>query len=315
MTIGGCGVCTGRGSDWMPANGDEAPLIGRLRRRPQRQHRLQVLDGARALVLEGYAERVELRLQVADAEAEDQPPAGHHVDARQLLGEHERIALRQDDDAGAEAQALACARRPRSAPPRDRGTASPAASATAAPADPAGRRARPSTPIRSRPPRPPARSAPPSGRWRTAPTLMPNSPNRIEATNHRCSPPMNTAPRTGSAALDRRLVLTARRPATNAAQRDVRRLTPGALSRLIAVRDTLCRAQRRRADGRSHHARPDLQHRRPRRLRRHDRGRPLRRTHRRVRRDHLVDARSLLGSDRSRRTSTSTSRSTCASRR
>jgi formamidopyrimidine-DNA glycosylase len=48
------------------AEGDEAPGIGRPRRGPQRQHRLQVLHGARPLVREGHAEGGELRLHGAD---------------------------------------------------------------------------------------------------------------------------------------------------------------------------------------------------------------------------------------------------------
>src|SRR5204863_10905 len=76
------------------------------RRAPDGTHGLEILDGAGALVIERNAERVELRLQVPDAEAEDESSAGDHVDARQFLGEHQRIALRPDDDRGAEAAPL-----------------------------------------------------------------------------------------------------------------------------------------------------------------------------------------------------------------
>src|SRR2546428_352621 len=63
----------------------------------------RVGDGA--ALLERGAERAELRLQIADADAEDQPAVREPVEAGQLLGQHERVALRQDDDAGAETHA------------------------------------------------------------------------------------------------------------------------------------------------------------------------------------------------------------------
>ena len=76
------------------------------------------LDRARALVVERRADRVELGLQITGADAEDEPPFRHHVDARQLLREHGRVPLRQDDDAGAEPDGVGDGGDPRE---RDRG--------------------------------------------------------------------------------------------------------------------------------------------------------------------------------------------------
>src|SRR6202050_81437 len=48
----------------------------RLGHRPQRDHRLQIFFGARSLVIERRADRLELRFQIADADPENQPPIG-----------------------------------------------------------------------------------------------------------------------------------------------------------------------------------------------------------------------------------------------
>ena len=52
----------------------------------------------------GHAEGVELLLQPADADAELDPPARQVVEGGQLLGQHDRVALREDEDAGGEAE-------------------------------------------------------------------------------------------------------------------------------------------------------------------------------------------------------------------
>ena len=74
--------------------GDEAPLVGGLRLAPDGAHGREVFVGDGAAVLERRAEGSELRLEIADADAEGQPAARQHVETRQLLGEHERVALR-----------------------------------------------------------------------------------------------------------------------------------------------------------------------------------------------------------------------------
>src|SRR5437870_12496934 len=88
------------------AKREESTVILRLVLRPDREHRLEVLDRALPLVSERDAERVELGLQEPDPEAEDEAPAGDDVDARELLRQDQWIALRQDDDPGTELQAL-----------------------------------------------------------------------------------------------------------------------------------------------------------------------------------------------------------------
>src|SRR5207245_3359723 len=88
------------------AKREESTLILRLVLRPDREHRLEVLDRALPLVSERDADRVELGLQEPDPEAEDEAPAGDDVDARELLRQDQWIALRQDDDPGTELHAL-----------------------------------------------------------------------------------------------------------------------------------------------------------------------------------------------------------------
>src|SRR6185436_11644874 len=88
------------------AKREEPTVVLRLVLRPDREHRLEVLDRPLSLVGERDAERVELGLQEPDPEAEDEAPAGDDVDARQLLRQHQWIALRQDDDPGTELHAL-----------------------------------------------------------------------------------------------------------------------------------------------------------------------------------------------------------------
>ena len=67
---------------------------------PEPAHHVDVLVGARAAPLERDAERVELLAQPADADAEVDPAARQAVERRDLLREHERVALRKDQDAG-----------------------------------------------------------------------------------------------------------------------------------------------------------------------------------------------------------------------
>src|SRR5207244_2878200 len=92
------------------AKREESTVILRLVLRPDREHRLEVLDRALPLVSERDAERVELGLQEPDPEAEDEAPAGDNVDARELLRQDQWIALRQDDDPGTELHALGARR-------------------------------------------------------------------------------------------------------------------------------------------------------------------------------------------------------------
>ena len=59
-----------------------------------------------AAPLERHADGGELLGEPTDAHAEDHSPAGEVVERRQLLGEDHRVALRQDEDAGGEANAF-----------------------------------------------------------------------------------------------------------------------------------------------------------------------------------------------------------------
>ena len=58
------------------------------------------------LVLARAAEELELRLEVADADSEDHPPTGDHVDHRGVLGHLHRVVERQEHDRRAEVDAL-----------------------------------------------------------------------------------------------------------------------------------------------------------------------------------------------------------------
>ena len=76
--------------------------LGRLL--PERAQRAHRLGRARGAVLERDAERLELLAQPADADAEDHPPVRQHVERRDLLGDVDRMALRQEQYARREAE-------------------------------------------------------------------------------------------------------------------------------------------------------------------------------------------------------------------
>ena len=57
------------------------------------------------------ADRVELRLEVADADPEEEPATAQKVEASDLFRQHQRVALRDDDDPGAEQHSLGRRRR------------------------------------------------------------------------------------------------------------------------------------------------------------------------------------------------------------
>ena len=75
--------------------------LGR-RLRPQRGHRVEVLVGAPAAPGRGDADGRHLGRQPSGADAEHEPAAAEHVQARGLLRQHQRVALRKDDHGGAE---------------------------------------------------------------------------------------------------------------------------------------------------------------------------------------------------------------------
>ena len=67
---------------------------------PEGLHGLDELVGDGAAIGEVGPDGPELRLQVADADAEREAPAAEHVQGRDLLGEHDGVALRHDHDPG-----------------------------------------------------------------------------------------------------------------------------------------------------------------------------------------------------------------------
>ena len=77
---------------------------------PERPQRGDVVVEALAPLGEGDAEGVELLLEPPDADAELDPAAGEPVEGGDLLGDHDRVALREDQDAGAESDRATCGR-------------------------------------------------------------------------------------------------------------------------------------------------------------------------------------------------------------
>src|SRR5262245_18016111 len=93
---------------WMRLNareGDEPPSMLGPSLGPDRADRGEIFVGDRAARPERNAQRAELRLEIAYPHAEYEPSAREHVEGGELLGQHQRIALRQDDDPGAEPDA------------------------------------------------------------------------------------------------------------------------------------------------------------------------------------------------------------------
>ena len=85
-----------------------AQLIGRVGRGdrillPEAGQDLQIPVHHVAPLVERHADGVELALVPAGRHAQGEASAGDMVDARELLGQHHRVARRQDEDAGAQA--------------------------------------------------------------------------------------------------------------------------------------------------------------------------------------------------------------------
>ena len=81
-----------------------AALEADMRLGPQRLHDLHLLLRAAAAIVEILVEPDELDLVPADPDAEPEPAAAQHVEAGRLLGDERRLALRQDQHAGREAE-------------------------------------------------------------------------------------------------------------------------------------------------------------------------------------------------------------------
>src|SRR5947208_6521772 len=75
-----------------------------MRLGPQRLHHFDLLFRAAAAIVEILVEPDELDLVPADADAEPEPAAAQRIKAGGLLGDERGLALRQDQDAGREAE-------------------------------------------------------------------------------------------------------------------------------------------------------------------------------------------------------------------
>ena len=81
---------------------DEAPVMLRCGVIPEALERIEVLVGEWTAVLVTNTDRGELALLISGADAEPQPSVRQHIERRCLLCEHDRIVVRQHDDARAE---------------------------------------------------------------------------------------------------------------------------------------------------------------------------------------------------------------------
>ena len=155
----GSGRCTGRGWASTPSKSTYSPWWAGA----SSSQRLRIAarySSARApRACHRHPDRGHLRLEVADPDAEDQPAAGEHVEAGGLLGEHQRVALGEDDQAGAEQDPLGVRRRGGRARRAGRGSARRAPSAKAPRAGWGPPRARRPRASRSRATPPASRSA------------------------------------------------------------------------------------------------------------------------------------------------------------
>ena len=82
-----------------------ASLVGRRRVAPGGGHGLELLVEDGAAPVERHAERLVLLLVPAHGRLDDEPPLAQQVERRQLLGEQQRMAQREDDRRQRDAQA------------------------------------------------------------------------------------------------------------------------------------------------------------------------------------------------------------------
>ena len=97
--IGGCGCCTGLRFEQHARRNARSCRRYRLLLGPQRAERVDIFVGDGA----AFGERrrhdgVELGLEPAGADPDRQPPAGQHIDRRELLGRENRRPVRHDQD-------------------------------------------------------------------------------------------------------------------------------------------------------------------------------------------------------------------------
>ena len=78
---------------------DELPVVPGLFHHPDRPHGADIVLHPRAAPCHRDAQRRELRRTISGPHPNDEPTSGDDIEARELLGEHKRISLGQDDDA------------------------------------------------------------------------------------------------------------------------------------------------------------------------------------------------------------------------
>src|SRR5919204_802760 len=76
-----------------------APLEGGRLLRPERLADLQVLVCAASTLMKWHLQHIEFFLKPAHADAEENPALGEDIGARHLLGDLDRVAHGQDQDA------------------------------------------------------------------------------------------------------------------------------------------------------------------------------------------------------------------------
>ena len=87
---------------------DEAAVVLGMLVVPEVLQRIEELVRHGAALGEVGTDRPELGLEVADTDPEREAAPTQHVDARRLLRQHDRIALREDHDAGGQADRRRC---------------------------------------------------------------------------------------------------------------------------------------------------------------------------------------------------------------
>ncbi len=85
-----------------PGERHELTLEARLVLAPHRAHGVEVLHGFLTAVIECVPQRPEFGFEIPDAHPEEQSALREDIDAGHLLGQNQRVALGEDDDAGAQ---------------------------------------------------------------------------------------------------------------------------------------------------------------------------------------------------------------------
>ena len=73
---------------------------------PNCPHRSQVVVGTAGAFGQGDTNRIQLRFEIADTDAEHEAATAEHIKAGDLFRQHQRISLRENDDARTEQHAV-----------------------------------------------------------------------------------------------------------------------------------------------------------------------------------------------------------------